>query len=61
MKILEYKRQRIFDVGFIDPYVVNFAMVKDFPKNTKANLLMFLKKQDYKKKILFPYNFKWEF
>ena len=58
MKILECKRKLIFDVGFVDPNRVNFAMVQQFPKDTEANSLRFLKKQDYKKEILFPYNFR---
>ena len=58
MKILKCKRKRIFDVGFVDPNRVNSVMVQQYPKDTEANLLRFLKEQHYKKEILFPYNFR---
>jgi hypothetical protein len=44
--------------GFIDPNQVNEVMVNDNPKDTEDNLLWFLVKQEYKNKILFPYNFR---
>ena len=43
MKILECQKEGIFDIGFIDPYIINETMIKDFPDDTEANLLMFLK------------------
>jgi len=58
MKILECKRERIYDIGFIDPYIVNFVTVRDHAKDTEANLLRFLIKQNSRTEILFPYNFK---
>ena len=58
MKILECKRLGIYDIGFIDPYIVNFMTVRDHGKEIEANLLRFLKKQNSRTEILFPYNFK---
>ena len=57
MKILEYKRKAIFDVGFIDPYVINFVTMRDFGNETENNMLRFFKKQNTRTEILFPYNF----
>jgi hypothetical protein len=58
MKILECKRKGIYDIGFIDPYIVNSYMVEKFPVDTEANLLRFLVEQNTNTEILFPYNFK---
>ena len=58
MKILECKRKAIFDVGFIDPYYVNFVTIRDYYRETEENVLRFLKKQNTRTEILFPYNFK---
>ena len=60
MKSLECKRKGIFNTGFIDPYRVNEQMFDDFPADTERNLLKYLVNQEYKSKILFPYNFGWE-
>jgi hypothetical protein len=56
MKILECKEKGIFNTGFIDPNRVNEVTVNDNPKDMGDNLLHFLGKQEYKSKILFPYN-----
>ena len=58
MKILECKRGRIYDIGFIDPYFIHEMVIKDFADETEDNLLMFLKEQNTKTDLLFPYNFK---
>lgn len=42
-------------IGFIDPYVVNDAMLAAYPQQTSDNILMFLKKQFHCSEILFPY------
>jgi hypothetical protein len=57
MKMLECKRGRIYDVGFIDPNTVHEVTVQQYAKDTEENLLRFLEKQSFKKEILFPYNF----
>jgi hypothetical protein len=58
MKILECKREGIYDIGFVDPYIINEKMIQDHPKDSEDNLLRFLKAQNTKTEILFPYNFK---
>jgi len=59
MKILECKKGRIYDVGFIDPNTVNEkTVVPRYAKETEDNLVRFLVKQETKREILFPYNFK---
>jgi len=58
MKIRECNRERIYDIGFIDPDVIHEYTVLNNPEETKANLLRFLKKQNTRTEILFPYNFK---
>jgi hypothetical protein len=58
MKSLECKEKRIFNTGFIDPNQVNEVTVNDNLKDTEDNLLRLLVKQEYKSKILFPYNFR---
>ena len=57
MKILECKRGQIYDLGFIDPNTVHEVTVKEHAKDTEDYLLRFLKKQQTKTEILFPYNF----
>ena len=42
-------------IGFIDPYIVNDAMLDQYPRETENNMLMFLEKQFYCSEILFPY------
>ena len=58
MKMLECKSKRIFDVGFIDPYIVNEYMLQNHPKDVEHDLYTFLIKHNLKNEILFPYNFK---
>jgi hypothetical protein len=58
MKSLECKEKGIFYTGFIDPNRVKEVTIHDNPKETGDNLLLFLVKQEYRSKILFPYNFK---
>lgn len=59
MKILQCNKGQIYDIGFIDPNTVNEKTVKDHPKDIENYLLKFLLKQETKREILFPYNFKW--
>ena len=58
MKMLECKRARRYDVGFIDPYTVNDYSVQRHAKDTKDNLVSALRRHTHKREILFPYNFK---
>ena len=53
MKIFELKRDRVYDIGFIDPNTIYEKVLKEEPKDTEANLLMFLKELN-----AIPYNFK---
>jgi hypothetical protein len=46
------------NIGFIDPNRINENTVHENPKETEHNLLMFLVNQEYRSKILFPYNFR---
>uniref|UniRef100_A0A0D9XI06 Ubiquitin-like protease family profile domain-containing protein n=1 Tax=Leersia perrieri TaxID=77586 RepID=A0A0D9XI06_9ORYZ len=55
--MLRHKREGLYDVGFIDPYVVHSTNVVDQAKETEHNILRFLRKQAHKTKIFFPYAF----
>jgi hypothetical protein len=57
MKSDECDRKGIFDIGFVDPKRINEKLLRDFAKETENNLIRFIERQHYKKKILFPYNF----
>lgn len=57
MKSDECYRKKIVDIGFVDPVRVNAQLLLDFPEETEDNLLGYLESQNYKNKILFPYNF----
>ena len=61
MKILECKKARIYDTGFVDPYFNHEVTVNNHPEDTENNLLRFLMKQNTLGEILFPYNYKWVF
>ena len=58
MKIVECRRNAIFDIGFVDPYYNHEVTVRDHAEDTEQNLLRFLVKQNTCTEILFPYNFK---
>ncbi|RCV25390.1 hypothetical protein SETIT_5G162700v2, partial [Setaria italica] len=57
MEIQACRRIGLYDVGFMDPNVINEANVRDKPNRTLKNIYNFLDKQHYKKYILLPYNF----
>ena len=59
MKARELKAKGRGDIGFIDPYVVNDAMLEDprYTRETFDNLVMFLERQHFCNEILFPYRF----
>jgi hypothetical protein len=61
MKMLECKNRGIYDVGFVDPYIVNEIMLENHPKDVEHDLYTFFTKQSLKMEILFPYNFSWVF
>ncbi|KAK1611905.1 hypothetical protein QYE76_035578 [Lolium multiflorum] len=61
MKKLECKRGKLDPIGFIDPNTVHVVTVRDYPKDTEENMLMFLQKQADKEDIFFPYNFNFHF
>jgi hypothetical protein len=61
MKIGECKIKNIHDVGFIDPHIVNEYVLENQPRDVEQDLWNFLRKQQLKSQILFPYNFKWVF
>ena len=57
MKILECKRGRIYDIGFVDPYFVHEHTLKKHYIDTENNLVKALRFSETKREILFPYNF----
>ena len=57
MKILECKRGRIYDIGFVDPYFVHQKTLQKWPIETENNLVKALRFQETKREILFPYNY----
>ncbi|KAK1660581.1 hypothetical protein QYE76_048740 [Lolium multiflorum] len=61
MKKLEYKRGKLLPLGFIDPNTVHEVTVRQYPKDTEDNIVMFLEKQADKEDIFFPYNFNFHF
>ena len=56
--MIRHKKQNVYDVGFIDPYVVHSKNVEEKPEETERNILRFLRKQAHKTTILFPYTFR---
>ena len=51
------EKGRNHNYGFIDPYQINDHKVKNYLEHTERKLLQFLVTQEYRSKILFPYNF----
>ena len=58
LKIVEYRKAEIYDIGFINTNLIDEYMVKFDANETEANLLKSLLQNLNKDKILFPYNFK---
>ena len=58
MKILECKRKRIYNIGFIDPDKVHITTLTNNPEETEENILRFLMEQNFSDHILFSYNFR---
>ena len=57
MKLRECDKKSIGAVGFIDPHVVNGYNLKKHTLDVENDLYMFLKNQEGRTEILFPYNF----
>jgi len=57
MKSDECDRNNIYDIGFVDPKRVNEELLRKYTQETEKNLLRFIQRQNYRNKILFPYNF----
>ncbi|KAK1696855.1 hypothetical protein QYE76_013552 [Lolium multiflorum] len=57
MKKREMQIRNIHDVGFIDPYIVNSYVLEHHPADVEEDLWRFLRKQELKSDILFPYHF----
>ena len=58
LKIAECKKRQIGDIGFINTNLIDEFTVKFHAKETEANLLKSLVKNQNKDKILFPYECK---
>lgn len=58
MKILELKKQNVYDIGFIDPCKVNEELIRTKPEETEENLQKFFLKNWCSSEILLPYNFR---
>ena len=57
MKIVECKKQEIYDIGFINTNIIDEFLVTKNAEEAEANLLQSLIKNQNKDLILFPYNF----
>ena len=58
MKIVECRKQEMYDIGFINTNIIDEFLVKKHAEEAEANLLQSLIKNQNKDIILFPYNFK---
>ena len=58
MKIVECKKQEIYDIGFINTNIIDEFLVKKDAEEAEGYLLQSLIKNQNKDLILFPYNFK---
>ena len=57
MKIVECKKNEIYDIGFINTNIIDVFLVEKDVKEAEDNLLQSLIKNQNKDLILFPYNF----
>jgi len=57
MQIQRCRRERIFDVGFMDPSKINKDMIYQDPEGTYQNLFKYVDKQNYMDSILLPYHY----
>lgn len=56
--LIECKRKRLWEVGFIDPSIVNCKNLERKPGDCEEALLRSLLSQTHAADILLPYNFK---
>ena len=56
MKIVECKKNEIYDIGFINTNIIDVFLVENNVKEAEDNLLQSLIKNQNKDTILFPYN-----
>ena len=56
MKIVECKKQEIYDIGFINTNIIDVFLVKKNVKEAEDNWLQSLIKNKNKDNIIFPYN-----
>ena len=56
MKIVECKKQEIYDIGFINTNIIDEFLVEKDVKEAEDNVLQSLIKNQNKDTILFPYN-----
>ena len=56
MKIVECKKQEMYDIGFINTNIIDVFLVEKNVKEAEDNLLQSLIKNQNKDTILFPYN-----
>jgi hypothetical protein len=54
--MVECNKKGIYDVGFIDPYIVNEKMLQAHPKDVEHDMFTFSTEQSLRREIL--YNFK---
>nr|TKW02918.1 hypothetical protein SEVIR_7G030900v2 [Setaria viridis] len=61
MEIQTCRRKGYYDIGFMDPNIINESTLRDISNQTLKNIYKFLGSQHYKKYILLPYyfNFHW--
>ena len=57
MKIVECRKQEMYDIGFINTNIIDEIQVTKHTKEAEANLLQSLIKNQNKDLMLFPYNF----
>ena len=58
LKIVECRKQEMYDIGFINTNLIDEFQVKKNADDAEANFLKPLIINQNKNKILFPYNFK---
>ena len=56
MKIVEWRKQEMYGIGFINTNIIDDMQVKKHAEEAEANLLQSLIKNQNKDTILFPYN-----
>jgi hypothetical protein len=51
------QKRGIYDVGFVDQYIINEIMLQRFPQDVEHDLYTFFTKQSLKREIVFSYKF----